>query len=139
MLNNYKSTVHIKKRDVLAASRAAAECASTDDSTVEPEIANNRDAQDKSDRQNVFRLVVICVKEGIAEGITKIFGRGITNPILQTTGNSDFKSVDPFQIHQLFTNYSPPSQRERRDQSRQTSGDISSTSPGQFSTGGRQS
>ena len=40
-LNNYKSTVHIKKRDVLAALRAAAERASTNDITAEPEIANN--------------------------------------------------------------------------------------------------
>ena len=35
-LNNYKSTVHIKKRDVLAASRVDAERASTNNSTVEP-------------------------------------------------------------------------------------------------------
>ena len=43
-LNDYKSTVHIKNRDVLAASRAAAERASTNDSTVEPEIDNNSNA-----------------------------------------------------------------------------------------------
>ena len=102
-LNDYKSTVHIKKRDVLAASRAAAKRASTDDSTVEPEIDNNSNAQDEADRQNVFCLTAIGDKEGIAEGITKIFGRDITNPILQTTDNSDFKSVDQYQIHQLFT------------------------------------
>ena len=40
-LNEYKSTIYIKKRDVLAASRAAAERASTEDSNVEPEIAIN--------------------------------------------------------------------------------------------------
>ena len=33
-LNNYKSMVHIKKREVLAASRAAAERDSIEDSTV---------------------------------------------------------------------------------------------------------
>ena len=75
---------------MLVASRAAAKRASTDASTVEPEIANKRDAQDKFDQQNVFRLAAIGVKEGVAEGITKIFGRYITNPILQTTDNSDF-------------------------------------------------
>ena len=58
-LNDYKSTVHIKKRDVLAASRAAAKRASTDDSTVEPEIDNNSNAQDEADRQNVFCLTAI--------------------------------------------------------------------------------
>ena len=48
-LNKYKSTIHIKKRDVLAASRAAAKCASTDNSTVKPDIINSSDAQDKAD------------------------------------------------------------------------------------------
>ena len=83
-------------------SRAASKCASTDDITVEPEIANNSNTQDKADRQNVFHLVAIRAKEGITEGITKIAGRDITIPILLTTDNRDFKSVDKFQIHQLF-------------------------------------
>ena len=102
-LKDYKSTAHIKKRDVLAASRAAAERASIEDSTAEPEINTNSDTQDKADRQNVFRLAEIGVKEGITEGITKIVGRDTTNPILRTTDNSNFKSVDQYQIHQLFT------------------------------------
>ena len=65
VLNKYKSTIHIKKRDVLAASRAAADRASTDDSTIDPEITDNIDAQDESDQQNVFCLDSIGVKEGI--------------------------------------------------------------------------
>ena len=101
-LNKYKSTIHIKNRDVLAASRVAAERASTDNSTVDPEITNNSDAQDKADWQNAFRLASIGVKEGITEGITKIVGRDITNPILRTTDNRDFKSVGQYQIHQLL-------------------------------------
>ena len=88
---------------MLAASRSAAKHASTDDSTVEPEIANNSNTQEKSDRQNFFCLTEIGAKEGIMEGITKIFGRDIKNPILRTTDNSDFNSVDQFHIHQLFT------------------------------------
>ena len=47
-LNTYKSTAHIKKRVVLAASREAAERASIKDSTVEPEINTNIDAQDET-------------------------------------------------------------------------------------------
>ena len=35
-LNDYKLTVHIKKQDMLVASREAAKCASIEDSTVEP-------------------------------------------------------------------------------------------------------
>ena len=37
-----------------------------------------------------FRLAVIGVKEEIAEVITKIIGRDITNQILLTTDNRDF-------------------------------------------------
>ena len=88
---------------MLAASRAAAERASTDDSTVEPEIANNSDAQDKADRQNVFCLAAINVKEGIAERITKIVRWDIINPILRKTENIAFKLVDQLRIHKLFT------------------------------------
>ena len=50
-----------------------------------------------------FHLAAIGVNEGIAEGITNIVGRYITNPILQKTDNRDFKSVYQYQIHQLFT------------------------------------
>ena len=101
-LNADKSTVHIKKRDVLAASRAAAKRASIKDITVEPEINTNSDEQGDADRQNVFRLAAIGFKEVIAEGITKIVGRYITNPIFWTTDNSYFTLVDQYQIRQLF-------------------------------------
>ena len=90
-LNDYKSTIHTKKREVLAASRAAANRSRIDNITVNPEITNNSDAQDDSDRQNVFCLSTIGVKERISEGITKIVGRDITNPILWTTEDIDFK------------------------------------------------
>ena len=102
-LNDYKSTVHIKKRDVLASLIGAAKIAITGDSTIKSVIDNNSNTQDKANRQNVFRFVVIGVKEGITERLTKIVGRDITNPILRTTDNSSFKSVDQYQIHQLFT------------------------------------
>ena len=49
-LNKYKSAIHIKKRDVLAASRAAAKRASTYNITVKPKIANISNEQDKADR-----------------------------------------------------------------------------------------
>ena len=84
---------------MLAASRAAAEHAST----VKPEIANNSDAQDEADWQNVFRLAVIGIMEEIAEGITKIVRGDITIPILRTIDNSDLNLVGQYKIHQLFT------------------------------------
>ena len=93
MLNEYKSTVHINKRDVIAALRSAAERSSIKDSTVESEINAKSDAQDEGDRQKIFRLAAIGVKEGIAEGIIKIFRQDITNPIIRTTDNRNFKAV----------------------------------------------
>ena len=87
---------------MLAASRAAADIVRTDNSTAEPEITNNSDDQDKSDWHNVFHLTAIGVKERIAEGITKIVGKDITNPILRMTDNSDFKYVYQYQINQIF-------------------------------------
>ena len=60
-LNEYKLTINIKKRDMIAAPRAAANLFSTYDSTVNPEITNNSDAQDKADIHNVFRLTEIGV------------------------------------------------------------------------------
>ena len=70
-LNEYKSKINIKNRDVLTASRAAANIVSTDKSIVEPEITNNSNAQDEANRPNVFRLAAVGVKEGIAEGNTR--------------------------------------------------------------------
>ena len=61
-INDYKSTIHIKKRELLAASRAASERANTNDRTVKPKIANNSDAQGEADQQNVFCLAAIGVK-----------------------------------------------------------------------------
>ena len=55
-LNEYKSTINIKKRDLLAVSRAAADLISNDASTVEPEITTNSNTQDEANRQIVFRL-----------------------------------------------------------------------------------
>ena len=103
MLNEYKSTINIKKRDKLSTSRVAADLVSTKDSTVKPEITNSSNDHDESDRQNIFRLEAIGVKEGTAEGIKNIVRKDITKPILRTTDNSDFKSVYQYQIHQLFT------------------------------------
>ena len=101
--NDYKSTVHIRKRDVLMASRLTTECASTYNITVKPETDNNINAQDKDDWQNVFRLAVIGIMEEIAEGITKIVRGDITIPILRTIDNSDLNLVGQYKIHQLFT------------------------------------
>ena len=66
-LNEYKSTIHIKNRDVLAASRADVERASTDDITVKPEIANISNALNKYREAEevlpigfVLRVAAVC-------------------------------------------------------------------------------
>ena len=112
---------------MLAASRAAADRSSTNDSTAKPEITNNSDAQEKSDRQNVFRLASIGVKEGIVEGITKIVGRDITNPILWMTDNSNFKSVDQYQIHQLFNTITEGAERPKSTNNRRQFVNVAGT------------
>jgi len=48
-------------------------------------------------------LGAIGVKEGVAAGITKLVGKDITNPILQTMDEISFKSENDYQLHQLIT------------------------------------
>ena len=103
-LMEYKATISIKCKDVLRDSKDAVDClTSSSGTTVQPEIATNSNAQEEADRQNTYRLAAIGVKEGVAEGITKIIGKDITNPILCTSDGISFKSVDDYQLHQLVT------------------------------------
>jgi len=103
-LTEYKATISIKCKDVLKDSKDAADhLSNSSGTTVQPEIATNRDAQEEADRQNTYRLAAIGVKEGVAAGITKIVGKDITNPILRTTDGISFMSVDKYQLHQLVT------------------------------------
>jgi hypothetical protein len=103
-LTEYKATISIKCKDVLRDSKDAVDClTSSSGTTVQPEIATNSNAQEEADRQNTYRLAAIGVKEGMAEGITKIVGKDITYPILRTSDGISFKSVDDYQIHQLVT------------------------------------
>ena len=112
-LTDYKSTIHIKKRDVLAAARSAVDRASTDDITVDQKITNNKNSQEEADQHNVFRLAAIGVNEGIADGVTNIVGRDIINPILVMTDGSYLKSVDQYHIHQLFTAITEGAERSK--------------------------
>ena len=43
------------------------------------------------------------MKEAVAEGITALVGEAITNPVLQTVDGSDFRGVDEYNIHHLYT------------------------------------
>ena len=128
-LTDYKAHIIIKHKDVLKDLKDAADRLSSSSSsgtTVQPEIATNSDAQEEADRQNTYRLGAIGVKERVAAGITKLVGKDITNPILQTTDGISFKSVDDYQP----TSSSPPSQKVQTDQRQQQSETSSSTLQG---------
>jgi len=111
-LMEYKATISIKRKDVLKDSKdATARLSSSSGPTVQPEIATNSNAQEEADRQNTYQLAAIGVKEGVAAGITKIIGKGITNPVLLTTDGISFKSVDQYQLHQLVTTITEGAER----------------------------
>ena len=107
-----KTTISIKRKDVLKDSKDAADrLSNSSGTTVQPEIATNSNTQEEADRQNTYQLMAIRVKEGVAAGITKIVGKDITNPILRTSDGISFKSVDKYQLHQLVTTITEGAER----------------------------
>ena len=46
---------------------------------------------------------MIGVKEAVAEGITALVGKAITNPVLWTADGRNFCRVDEYQLHQVYT------------------------------------
>ena len=85
-LNSIKPTKLVNHSSVLKVPKRATEAATTlANATVEPEIKTNQDAQEESDRINMFRLAAIGSKEGVAAGIIKVVGTDITDAILRTT------------------------------------------------------
>ena len=134
-LSEFNATISIKRKDVLKDSKDATDCLSNSSgTTVQPEIATNSDAQEVADRQNIYRLAVIGVKEGVAAGITKIIGKDITILILRTTHGISFKSVDEYQLHQLVTAITEGAERPEA----KTSGNSLPTLQGWYSIGETQ-
>jgi len=97
-LTGFKANVAITKADVKKASLEAAALVS---STTAAEITTNEDAQEEANRQNVFRLASIGVKEGMAREITARVGVSITNPILRHPDGVRMKKVDEYLLHEL--------------------------------------
>ena len=97
-----KAGVAVKKETVLKASRDKAAAASTSLITIAPKIGKD-DAREEADQQNTFRIVVIGMKEAVAEGITALVGEAITNPVLWTADVSNFCGVNKYELHQLYT------------------------------------
>ena len=97
-LTDFKANVAITRADVKKASLEAARLVS---SSTAAEITTNEDAQEEANRQNVFRLASIGVKEGMAKEITARVGTSITNPILRHPDGVRMKKVDEYLLHQL--------------------------------------
>ena len=76
-LTGFKANVAITRADVKKASKDAAALVGAEEVA---EITTNEDAQEEANRQNVFRLDSIGVKEGMAKAITARIGTAITNP-----------------------------------------------------------
>jgi hypothetical protein len=64
-LMDYKSTISIKRKDVLKDLKDTADHLTiSSGATVLPEITTNSDTQEEGDRMNTYRLAAIGVKEG---------------------------------------------------------------------------
>ena len=101
-LNSILSTKLVTHSSILKDLTAAAALASTSTTTVDPEIKTNPDAQEETDRINMFRLEAIRAKEVAATGISNLFGTDITDATLRTTDGQDFKTVDEYTLHALM-------------------------------------
>ena len=96
-----KSTVSVKRANILRKSKEAAERARTTSTVVDTKITSNTDVQDKVDHQKMIRLVAIGIKDATASGIKKIVGEAITKPILRTAYGTGFQTANEFNIHEL--------------------------------------
>ena len=97
-LTGFKASVAITKADV---KKALLEAAAWVSLATAAEITTNEDAQEEANRQNVFRLASIGVKEGMARKITARVGVSITNPILRHPDGVRMKKVDEYHLHEL--------------------------------------
>ena len=94
-LTKRMSTETTTRQMVLAASKAEAAAAPmVEGVAATPDIETNADAQDKTDRKNMFLLSLIGAKEGVAAGVATIVGNAITDPVLCTADSTTLKHVD---------------------------------------------
>ena len=97
-----KST-HVRTcASILEASKKSADVANTSSKTVTTEITTHGDAQEETDRQNMFIRAVIRAKEGITEGITDIVSSNIADAILRTSDGTDFWEIGEYQLYKLI-------------------------------------
>ena len=102
-LNSIKSNKLVNRSSVIKASKRATEAATAlANLTVDPAIKTNQDAQEEANRLNMFRLAAIGLKEGVAVGISKVFGTDITDTTLRTTDGKDYKTANEYNLYNLM-------------------------------------
>ena len=69
--------------------------------TAVAKVMTNEDAQEEMNRQNVFRLVYIRAKKGMAKESTDKAVTNIMNTVLRHADGFRLKKVDEYQLHQL--------------------------------------
>ena len=60
------------------------------------------DARKETDRQSIARLAAIGAKEGVTNAIQEKIGSAITGSILETSNDTEFKTVDQIELHVLL-------------------------------------
>ena len=99
-----RSTATITWKDVSSASKKAVDTKKKrtgKDDNDKPNIDTMLDAREEADRQNIARLAAIGAKEGVIDAIKEKFGSAITNSVLETSDNTDFKTINQVGIHEL--------------------------------------
>ena len=97
-LTNVTTTSMSIAASVLKASKDAAATIGTN---AVPEIVDRKDAYDEANAQNMAKLHVLGAKEGVAEGLTTLFGHAITGAVLNDVGSGLKKKVDQYQLYEL--------------------------------------
>jgi len=101
LLSTIKSTNVATVMSILAASWATAQAISTATVTALPSITTHADAQDEADRTNQTNQAIIGAKEGATEAIVIQVSSNITNAVHCTANNTDLKSINSYELHQL--------------------------------------
>ena len=88
-LTKIKATKTFTRSSILRESKRAAAADSTLIKTVQFNITINANAQEESDRQNMFCLAALVLEEGATKDTTAIVSKDITDTILRTSDGSD--------------------------------------------------
>jgi len=101
LLSWIRSTDATTITSILHKARAIAEAQSAAQLPVLPTITACTDAQDEADRINMVNQAVIGAREGAMEAITKKVGSDLTNAILRTADNTNYRSIEDYELHDL--------------------------------------